>query len=337
MSQNHFAALFLFSFLTVGHVHSSVADSHLNIERACTAKNDYLKSAKQSATSVEQMINSVVSEKHDVILIGVEHGNFEAEFYPSLARMIKNKSPNVDCFFMEDSIGEADTEIIHQFNQNVPGAEEKLKLNWAYDLFSSLKKQGLKIYYVDYPGKDTMPLETEEDSLKWLNARDSYMAEYITQLKKSGQCKAAIYPVGASHMVEAKNRHELKSQLKEKGLKTSELLLLIAGRNSANLQANSGYSLINPGLMWVNGTVSSLASATDKIMCKENLSIPQKPFAFFNKPTNVPVAYLARDNTFLGTFGEFQGTIVYSCQTANCQKENEILEKSLRDKNVELY
>lgn len=335
MKDIRFGALYLSIFLTVASPNLTWATS--SVAQVCKDKKNYLSAASKNAISVDQMIQTALKDNSDVVFIGVEHGNFEHQVYPNLIQLIQNKLPQADCFFIEDSVGAEDTQAINEFNQGVEGSNVKLmsRFEWTYDFFLFLKKRGLKIHYVDFPGKDSMPLKNKDDVLSWLNARDKFMASQIAKFKKSNECHTAIFPIGLSHLVKVPGRHDLKNRLTETELKTSEILLLIAGRNSANPQYD--YPLINPSLIWFKSYPKTLTPSLDQLICQENPSIPTKPYAFLNSPTNVPIAYQQDEQNFLGTFGEFQGTIIYGCQNEECVKENKIIEQSLRDKNVSFY
>ncbi len=309
------------------------------IEQMCLAKKDYLAAASKTPISVDQTIRSVVKENNDVIFLGVEHGNFENLLYPNLVTLIKSVRPDLNCFFVEESLSEEDARVLSDFNDGNEGSEEKMKsrFEWYSNFFLFLKRNGLKIHYVDFPGKDSMPLKSREDTLRWLNARDEFMAKHIAEFKQSKKCKAAVFPIGASHLVKAKNRVDLKSRLVDQRISTSEILLLISGRNSATQSTDYQYALINAGLIWTFSPISDLTPSIDSLLCRANPKLSVVPYAFLNAPSKVPIAYMADIEEFLGTFGEFQGTIIYSCQTEKCNEENQSIEKSLRDQHVHFY
>ena len=58
------------------------------------------------------------------------------------------------------------------------------------------------------------------------------------------------------------------------------------------------------------------------MICNDNI-VPDKPVtAFLNEQSKIPVGYLPNSNTLIGTYGEFLGTIVFTCKTAICNQIN---------------
>lgn len=225
------------------------ADAFSEIGRMCRAKKDYLTAGQKASISVGEVVRSVVKPSNDVVFVGVEHGNFENLLYPNLVTLIKAERPELDCFFVEESLSETETRVLSDFNDGVEGSEERMRsrFKWYSGFFLFLKQHGLKIHYVDFPGKDSMALNSREDWRRWLNARDEFMAKHIAEFKQAKKCKVALFPIGASHLVKTKDRVDLKSRLADLKISTSEILLLIAGKNSATRNSDYEYPLINAG------------------------------------------------------------------------------------------
>jgi len=323
--------------LTAAAPQLGLADTR--IEQICEAKKTYLLEAKKNQTSVDQMVRTVVKGDEDVVFFGVEHGNYEQLLYPKLVELVKEKIPSLNCFFVEESLSEKDEKIISDFNAGVPGTENEIKSRFDYysDFFVFLRENGIDIHYLDFPGKDDLTLDSRDDILYWLNVRDEYMANKIDELKDTKKCNAALFPIGAAHLVKAKGRTDLKSLLSQKKVKSAEMLLLISGRNSAPADSEHPYPLINLGLIWSNLPLTNNALSPNALLCRANPQLSVAPHAFLNPPSKVPIAYTADIDGFVGTFGEFQGTYIYSCQTEKCNEENRLMEKTLKDQHLTFY
>lgn len=329
--------LFLLSFfLTTAFPFLAYAGWDAN-QAACLEKRAYLTKKMKATINLNDLILKTVDSSSNVIFLGVEHFNFEKEIYPALAKEIKSRFSDLDCFFIEETLGDKEQKTLDIFNNggqiSTSELTEAVGLNRA-EIFQELHKIGLKIFYVDQPGANNINLGSDHQELDWLNNRDNFMSGFISSLKASGQCQKAFYPIGFNHLVKAQNRINLKNKLNGLNLKTSELLFLVAGRNSSG--ASSGMT-INPSWIWQKSFIQGTKVQEDNLLCPDVPNTPKGFSAFLNSPSSAPVGYLPNSQSFIGTYGEFKGTIIYSCADTACVKENEDFTKNLKRTNVEIY
>ncbi|MCK6598236.1 MAG: hypothetical protein L6Q37_07710 [Bdellovibrionaceae bacterium] len=291
----------------------------------CKEKSSFLKNSLDNNISVEQLLLVGDIGKSDIVFFGVEHYNFESDLYPLLAEKLKKINPGLDCFFVEETLLEFEQKILNSLNNGEALDQQTLNDTFGRDravLFQKIHSMGLKIYYVDPPWTNKFQIKTEEDELSWLNKRDLYMANLIYELKNSNKCKKSFYPVGFSHLVKISKRLNLKTLLNDKyKIKTAEFLLLIAGRNSNAMTNNL---VVNPSWIWQKNFNQSNSFKKSDLICEDNF-IPDKSMtAFMNEQSKVPIGYLPDSNSLVGTYGEFLGTVVFTCKTSSCNQINSI-------------
>lgn len=311
--------------------------STLELERVCKEKKEFIELSRKAQITWDQLIaDSALGT--DVMLIGVEHWNFETEIYPDLVRRVQHSNPSTNCFLVEAAVDPKSSKarILSEINNGdlqVYSDSEAISTmgsDWLRTL-KEIRSLGVKVFYVDQPGADSADLETAEQQLKWLNDRDAYMASRIHQLISSGECKGAVYPVGLAHLIKQEGRTSLSFRL-EKRFSTGKLLLIIAGRNSYPEAPMYGLSWT-----WQRSTVPNI-DPTSNLLCSSTPAIPESGFAFFNHQSAVPVAWIGEVDRsgFYGSYGEFKGTLVHVCpKNTTCGAENSMLRGVLKSKRMD--
>lgn len=295
----------------------------VQVSNQCAAKSNFLRNSLNKNISVEQLLSVDAVGKSDVVFFGVEHYNFELDLYPLITERLKTANSDLDCFLVEETLLEVEQKILNALNNGEIRDQDILNDTFGKnraELFQKIHSMGLKIYYVDRPGSNEFQIKTAADEINWLNERDKYMANLIYDLKFSNKCKNILYPIGFAHLVKMDQRLNIKTLLNEKyRLSTSEFLLLIAGKNS-NVMTNN--LAVNPSWIWQKNFIQSDSFKKSDLICNDNI-VPDKPVtAFLNEQSKIPVGYLPNSNTLIGTYGEFLGTIVFTCKTSTCNQIN---------------
>ena len=279
----------------------------------CDAKVEFFKEGLSRRQSFFGTFEKSVDPSDRVTLLGVEHFNFESKLYPELLARARLKNPKIDCFFVENKVDPNFPESAAVFAKlnagdyapvtpEATGFDVETLNQWI-----QMRRSGVKIHFVDEPGNMTdEDLNDRGKVNQWVQSRDRAMAEKINELFSRGACRAAFYPVGAAHLSDRFAGPTLLSRLRQKHLARRATLLVVAGRNSAA----AGQPPRNSSWSWRNAAGESICSPH---------AVPSRSLGFHNLGGHLPVYY---DGQFLLSYGDFESTLVYVCETADCRRFN---------------
>jgi hypothetical protein len=300
-------------------------------ENLCDQRSKYFLQDKQSIG--QSLINSSVGTR-DVILVAVEHHNYESKTYPLIVDALINTENAPDCFLLEMSPSEQEERLIKSLNRD-PNQDwrvfkETFGDNWT-EVFRYLHNKGIKIYPVDSDVDD-------DNDVLWLNKRDELMANKIKDLLKNNVCKRPILPIGAMHLLSGyKGRKNLVEQLSTNGVSTFRLGLSIAGVMESD--DKKGFRI---GSLWsLSRGIFKIEDMTrikrESFYCDQLPSITDFAYSLPTISYDFPLLYDSTTKNLLGRVSDLEFWIYYPCTTHACLKMNNLLVNHMKKIGLTFY
>jgi len=297
--------------------------------KKCSDRKDFF---SQEKSNLEQSLKDFPLTTESVVLVGVEHLNYELKTYPLIIDAINHSQYSLDCFLLETELSVKEQIEINKLNKGlVPDWNllESERSEGFINLIKLVNSKKIKIYAVD---KD---LDSDDD-LIWLNERDKAMSYNISKLIQSKTCKRSIFPIGAIHILGGYlGRVNLKDHLTNIGLSTYQIGLSINGileKDHRGQNKIGSISAFTNRSITLNSNISS-----EDFICKDIPKTALVPYTLNSKSFNTPVLYDHYTESYIGKMNDAKFWLYYSCQTKDCKEKNSLLSKKLSNIGLFLY
>lgn len=318
---------------------------------ACERREDFYKSHYLS--SLSNGFQTVQLSGVDILLVGEPHKNFGNEIYPKILNALKVNNFKPDCLFLEHHKESEIDSTLSYFNTNSQasaGMRGRLKSQLfpgTYDWVINFYNSGVKLFAVD-----NQDIEYNDETL-WLNQRDSFMSKIILNLFESGQCRRAIYPVGALHVTKIdssnQNRVTLKSKLERKGYSVMGVNLDLAGwhQEQPGTLDHTGqpvFPRLSTSWIPLSNSITleeySVDFVEQNMVCEKNPRLPDgspRVYMTSDLTDEVPITFDRYSNKFVGDMRDFSLSISFSCESTECISQNKKVQSDLERKGYAFY
>ncbi len=296
----------------------------------CSQKRDFY---EQPRLRLEDRLNLHSDfSRSEIVLMSVEHNNFENVVYPYFIEAMAQNGRRTDCFLLERAVEDAEEkQFIDAINRGETVDWDSMEGHFDLTLLRYLSREGIKIIPID-----TDQYSDLEDTAS-LNARDRNFANRIEEILDSSTCKKPFFPVGGAHLASGVNgRRNLAQLLTERNISNSKAGLIIQGVQSSF--APEDVPGLGLGWSWRKKdiTMNHLNEINmQDFVCPSLPSLGGEEFYTLSGAGQVaPTYYDPSTDSFLGSSADAEFWIAYTCQTALCRQANNSIQQRLNNLGI---